>query len=116
MSSILREKESPAIIIGGVSDHVHILCVLSKKITLSKLVEEIKKNSSKWLKTKAKELSAFYWQNGYGAFSVSQLQLNIVKKYIQNQKEHHRGKTYKEEVSALLKKYEVKYDDRYLWD
>ncbi len=82
MSTILKKMESPAIIIGGMPDHVHILCVLSKNVTLSKLVEEVKKNTSKWLKTKSGDLSDFHWQNGYGAFSVSQSQVEVMRKYI----------------------------------
>ncbi len=101
-------------LIGVMPDHIHALCVLSKNVALSKLVEEIKRHSSKWIKTKAVNLSKFHWQNGYGAFSVSQSQLDKVRNYILNQKEHHRKRTFQEEVKAFQDKYNVEYDNRYL--
>jgi len=116
MATILKGVESPAIIIGGMPDHIHILCVLSKNYALKKIVEEVKKYSSKWLKTKDDKLSKFSWQNGYGAFSVSQSQVDVVKKYIQNQEEHHRKKSYREEVTVFLEKYKVDYNNDYFWD
>ena len=116
LASICKANESPSIVINGVSDHIHILCVLSRKITISKLVEELKKSSSKWIKTKGSNYINFYWQNGYGVFSVSQSGVNAVKKYIQNQKEHHKKKSFKEEYLDALKKYEVEFDEKYLWD
>lgn len=97
-------------------DHVHILCRMSKKIALIKLLEELKSHSSKWIKTKSDELKQFYWQDGYGAFSVNPSEVNVVTKYIVNQKEHHRKKTFQEEYLAFLKKYNVDYDERYVWD
>jgi len=116
MATILKNLESPAIIIGGMPDHIHILCVLSKNYALKKIVEEVKKRSSKWIKTKSPDLSKFRWQNGYGAFSVSQSQVDVVKKYIQKQEEHHRKRTYREEVTIFLEKYKIDYDNRYFWD
>ena len=116
IATIMKNLESPAIVIGGMPDHIHILCVLSKNIAIKKLLEEIKKHSSKWLKTKANTLSNFRWQNGYAAFSVSQSQVLKVKNYILNQKEHHRKKMFQEEVVDFLKKYNIEYDERYLWD
>jgi putative transposase len=116
LASIGRANDSPSIAINGVSDHIHILCVLSRKITISKLVEELKKSSSKWIKTKGSNYKDFYWQNGYGVFSVSQSGVDVVKKYIQNQKEHHKKKSFQEEYLDLLKKYDMEYDTKYLWD
>lgn len=81
-----------------------------------KLLEELKKQSSKWIKTKGKKYLDFYWQNGYGIFSVNPSDIDPVISYIQNQKEHHRTKTFKEEFRAFLKKYNVEYDERYVWD
>lgn len=102
--------------VGGYTDHVHILCLLSKKIALMKLLEEVKSSSSKWIKTNGKEFLNFYWQDGYGAFSVGATQVEIVKQYILNQEEHHSKKTFQDEYRAFLKKYNVEYDERYVWD
>src|SRR5437867_647155 len=96
-AGILKEWESPAILINSVEDHIHILFSLSKNHSVSRIVEEAKKGSSKWLKTKASSLADFHWQNGYGAFSVSQSAVEEVRKYIANQKEHHHKKTFQEE-------------------
>ena len=115
-AGILKEWDSPAILINSVEDHIHILFSLSKNHAVSKVVEEAKKGSSKWLKTKAAALTNFHWQNGYGAFSVSQSGVEEVRKYIANQKEHHRKKTFQDEFREFLKRYEVSYDERYVWD
>lgn len=81
-----------------------------------KLLEELKKQSSKWIKTKGNEYSNFYWQDGYGIFSVNPTQIDVVVEYIKNQEIHHKKLTYKEELLAFLKKYKVDYDELYLWD
>jgi len=116
LGGICKGLECNPIQIGGYKDHVHILCLLSKKITQMKLVEEVKKQSSKWIKTIDKNYVNFYWQDGYGIFSVNPSQLEIVKQYIKNQEEHHKKHTFKEELLAFLNKYQVKYDERFLWD
>ena len=90
--------------------------MLSKKIALMNLLEVLKSHSSKWIKTKNESLSNFYWQDGYGAFSVNPSQVDIVMAYIENQREHHRKKTFQEEYRAFLKKYKIDYDERYVWD
>jgi hypothetical protein len=90
--------------------------MLSKKIALVKLLEEIKSHSSKWMKTQGEAFSNFYWQDGYGAFSVNPSEVDIVISYIANQKEHHSKKTFQEEYRAFLKKYLVEYDEQYVWD
>lgn len=90
--------------------------MLSQKIPLMKVVEEIKSHSSKWIKTKGVDYENFYWQNGYGAFSVNPSQVDIVIAYINNQHEHHRKKSYQEEYRTILKKYKVDYDEKYVWD
>jgi REP element-mobilizing transposase RayT len=115
-AGILKHWQSPAILIGGVADHVHILFCLSKNHALAKVIEEVKKGSSKWLKTQAPELRGFHWQAGYGAFSVSQSNVEQVKRYIERQEEHHRKRTYQDEFRAFLKRYEIEYDERYVWD
>jgi putative transposase len=102
--------------IGGYHDHVHILCLLSRKTAQMKLLEEIKKQSSKWIKTKGEIYSDFYWQDGYGIFSVNPSETDVVVAYIANQHEHHKKITFKDEFRAFLKKYKVDYDERYIWD
>jgi REP element-mobilizing transposase RayT len=116
LGGICNNLDSQVIKIGGYSDHVHILCLLSKKIALMKLIEELKSHSSKWMKTQDELLKNFYWQNGYGAFSINPNEVDIVKEYIENQQEHHRKKTFQEEYRDFLEKYKVEYDEQYLWD
>ena len=114
-AGIFREWDSPALVIGGVDDHVHALFSLSKNLALKKIVEEVKKSSSKWMKTETGN-QAFYWQEGYGAFSVSQSNVADVRRYIENQAEHHRQRTFQDEVRALYTKHEMEFDERYVWD
>jgi putative transposase len=90
--------------------------MLSRKIALMELLEEIKRSSSKWIKTRHQAMKNFYWQDGYGAFSVNPSEVDRVIKYIENQKEHHAKKTFKEEFRLILKKYQVEFDERYVWD
>ena len=116
MGEICKRMECYPIKIGGFTDHVHILCMLSKKIALMKLLEEVKSHSSSWIKPKADYLKNFYWQDGYGAFSVNPSEVNRVKAYIENQKVHHRTIGFKDEFRAMLKRYQVDYDERYVWD
>lgn len=115
----LKKYESPALIINSVPDHVHILFRLSKNYTLSKIVEEIKKGSSKWMKHKfsSKNGNKFSWQKGYGAFSVSGSKVNTVKRYIARQDEHHSKVSFKKEVEMFIKEYDViEYNPEYFWD
>jgi len=116
MAGIFQQWDSPAIQIGGVADHVHALFSLSKNHALKKIVEEVKKGSSKWMKNEGPRINEFYWQAGYAAFSVSQSNCGAVKLYIQRQPEHHRKMTYQDELRALFKKYEMPFDERYIWD
>lgn len=116
LGGICRGLECNPIRVGGHNDHVHICCLLLKKITQIKFVEEVKKQSSKWVKSKGERYSKFYWQDGYGIFSVNPAEINVVVEYINNQTEHHRKRTFQEELLAFLKKYNVEYDERYLWD
>ena len=115
-AGILRNLDSPMLATGGTEDHIHILLRLGRKMDLARLVEKVKSSSSKWIKTKGPEYKDFYWQAGYGAFSIGQSGVEAVKKYIANQKEHHRKKTFQEEFRAFLKRYEIEYDERYVWD
>jgi putative transposase len=116
LGGVCKNLECPPIKIGGYTDHIHILCMLSKKISLMKLVEEIKSHSSKWYKTKDESLRNFYWQDGYGAFSVNPSEVDTVIAYIENQHEHHSKKTFQDEYRAFLKKYQVEYDEKYVWE
>jgi len=116
LGGICKNLECNPVKIGGYTDHIHILCMLSKKIALMNLLEELKSHSSKWMKTKDENLSNFYWQNGYGAFSVNPSDVERVIKYITTQKEHHHKKTFQDEYRAFLKKYGVEYDERYVRD
>ncbi len=102
--------------VNGTADHVHIVCELSRTIPISKLFEEIKRNSSRWVKTKGQKYQKFFWQNGYGVFSVGKSQLPTVIKYVEGQEEHHRRKSFQEEYRKFLLKYEVNFDERYVWD
>ena len=116
IGGICKALECNPVRVGGYSDHVHICCLLSRKITQSKLLEEIKNKSSKWIKTKGVQYAEFYWQEGYGIFSVNPFEIETVVKYIDNQSEHHAKRTFKDELVAFLKKYNVEYDERYLWN
>ena len=111
----LKSFESPAIEINSVPDHIHTLFRLSKNFALAKVVEELKKESSKWMKEQGVE--GFTWQIGYGAFSVSSSKVETVTNYIINQKEHHKVKTFKQEIEEFIKEYGViEYDEKYFWD
>jgi REP element-mobilizing transposase RayT len=116
LGGICKNLECKPIRTGGHKDHVHICCLLSKKITQIKLLEEVKTESSKWIKTKGKQYEKFYWQDGYGIFSINPSEIEAVVTYIDNQKEHHKKRTFQEELLAFLKKYNVEYDERYLWE
>ncbi len=116
LNSVFKAVDSPAISIGSVEDHVHILFQLSKNQPVCKVVERTKSSSSKWIKSKGSKFAQFSWQSGYGAFSVSQSHAKEVQNYIANQKEHHRVKSFQEELRSFLNKYEVPYDECYVWD
>jgi REP element-mobilizing transposase RayT len=116
LGGVCKNLECNPIQVGGYRDHVHILCSLSKKVTLIKLLEDIKSSSSKWIKTRGEQFSNFYWQSGYGAFSVNPTEIEVVKNYIQNQEKHHKTKSFQDEYRAFLKKYKVQYNEEYVWD
>ena len=115
LGGICRNRESPAPAIGGTENHVHLLISLSKKIALSDLMMTLKKDSSKWIKTKGDAFRGFHWQDGYGAFSIGESQVRVVTDYIRRQKERHKAITFEDELVALAKRYEVAFDARYLW-
>ena len=116
LGGICNGLESYPLKIGGCRDHVHILCLLSKKIALIKFMQELKAQSSKWIKPMDERYKNFFWQDGYGAFSVTPSEIESVKRYIANQHEHHKKKTFQEEYREFLNLYDVDYDERYVWD
>jgi putative transposase len=103
-------------VIGGMEDHVHALFALSKNHPLKKIVEEVKKGSSRWMKSDGPRIHQFSWQAGYAAFSVSQSNVEAVQKYIEGQERHHRKMTFQDELRALLKRHGIEFDERYVWD
>ncbi len=97
-------------------DHLHALFLLARTKALSDVVGHLKKSSNDWLRSQGPQFAGFFWQAGFGAFSVSQSQAEDVRAYIRNQREHHRGKSFRDELRAFLKAYEVEFDERYVWD
>ena len=116
LAGALNAQDCPALKVGGHVDHVHLLFRLSKNKVPSRVVGEIKGESSKWVKAEFGELTEFSWQSGYGMFSVSASQVDAVVAYIANQEEHHRTTTFQEEFRKLLAKSGVEFDERYVWD
>jgi putative transposase len=113
---VLNGVGCPSIQVGGVSDHVHLFFRLSRTRTIAEIVEALKTSSSKWIKTKGSNFASFHWQSGYGAFSVSQSDADAVVAYIQNQPEHHKRVSFQEEYRRFLDRYQIAYDERYVWD
>ncbi len=116
LTGTCNNLDSPSLIVGGVEDHVHVLCRQSKNIALKTLVGELKRESSKWVKTENPPLSEFYWQAGYGAFSISPSHVQALIEYIANQQEHHKSESFQDEFRRLCKKYGLEIDERYVWD
>ncbi len=116
IAGIAKLNSSYTFKVGGTTDHVHVACTLPRTMTISDLVQEIKQSSSKWIKDKHPVCRTFEWQNGYAVFSVGQRQVDGLVRYINEQKQHHHRRPFKDELRDLLEQYEVDYDDRYLWD
>jgi REP element-mobilizing transposase RayT len=116
LAGICKNLDCPSLIIGGVEDHVHILCRFGKTIDVATLIRELKRDSSKWIKTELPHVEDFHWQAGYGAFSISPSHVEALKEYIRNQEEHHRRVSFKDEFQRLCKKYGIELDERYVWD
>jgi putative transposase len=116
MSGILNNINCPSIQVGGIGDHVHVFFRLSRTATVAEVVETLKTSSSKWIKTRGRAFSNFHWQSGYGAFSVSQSDAEGVISYIRNQPEHHRKISFQDEYRRFLDRYEIPFDERYVWD
>ena len=113
---IVENNNAKLIIANGTANHIHLLISLPKKFDIPELIGDIKRDSSFWIKKQDLQFSNFYWQRGYGAFSVGQLEIDVVKNYIAKQKEHHKKKDFKTEYRGFLKKYDVDFDERYVWD
>ncbi len=116
LATVLKNYDCPAVRVGGTSDHVHVLFRLSKNRALAQVVEEIKTTSSKWVKTQEPMLASFHWQSGYGGFSVSPAELGGLSEYIEQQEAHHTKLSFQDEYRQFLARYEVEYDERYVWD
>lgn len=116
MASICKQNDSLAHIINGVEDHVHILLSLSRKISLGDLVGKIKSNSSRWIKNNGVDYHHFAWQAGYGGFSIAPSIFDQTIMYISKQKKHHQHCSFEDEFIKLLNRYEISYDEKYLWE
>jgi putative transposase len=116
MGGIVRELGPTAIAINGTMDHLHMLVILPPNAALADIMRVLKTNSSRWVHQKWPDRKAFAWQTGYGAFSVSQSNREAVVRYIANQEEHHRTRTFQEEFLALLRKHGITFDERFIWE
>jgi putative transposase len=122
LATVCRDMTEVVYAVGGIEDHVHIATVLPRTICIADLIEKIKVSSSHWIKTLDSRFAGFHWQRGYGAFSTGPTGKTAMIQYVKNQVEHHRSgsrtkvKTFQEEYRNLLRKYECKWDERYVWD
>jgi REP element-mobilizing transposase RayT len=116
LGSVSKNLDCPPILVGGVQDHVHLLCRFARTIAQAEWVKELKRVSNLWLQDQRPGYAEFQWQGGYADFSVSQSNLEEVKQYIATQEEHHRKLSYQDEVRALLRRHELEWDERYVWD
>jgi REP element-mobilizing transposase RayT len=116
LATVVRSLDSPWVVAGGVADHVHLLFDMGKLHTPVEFVEQVKRESSKFVKTLGTQYEGFYWQRGYGMFSVGPAHRDEAEHYVRNQEEHHRSKTFQEEFRTFLKHYGVAYDEQYVWD
>jgi putative transposase len=116
LATVIRDLDSPWVVVGGVADHVHILFDMGKKYAPVEFVEVTKREASKFIKTLGVKYKDFYWQRGYGMFSVGPAYRDEAERYVINQEEHHRTRSYQEEFRAFLDKYGVPYDEQYMWD
>ena len=116
-ATILRDNvDTPALIIGGVEDQIHALCLLSRNFAIKKVIEEAKTETTKWLKKQGPQYADFHWQSGYGIFSVSESNSEQVKRYIANQAEHHQKQSVQDEFRELCQRHGIEIDERYVWD
>ena len=116
LATLCRDCDCPAYRVGGAADHVHIATRLARTLSQAGLLEKIKKTSSAWIKAQGEQYGSFFWQGGYGDFSIGWSQLEELVGYIDRQEQHHRTQTFQEEYRNLLQKYRVEFDERYVWD
>jgi len=116
LAGICKNLDCPSLIVGGVEDHIHILCRLGKTVDIADLIRDLKRDSSKWVKSEQPRLSKFHWQQGYGAFSISPSHVGDLKEYITDQEQYHRHETFQDEFRRLCAKYGLEIDERYIWD
>jgi putative transposase len=116
IGGILNGRDCQSIIVGGVEDHVHLLCTLSRTCDAASLIKEVKRSSALWLKTKSPDLGNFAWQNGYGIFSIGVSQIETARRYIAEQEERHRKVSFQDEYRQLLRRYTIEFEERYVWD
>ncbi len=116
LATVCHTLGSPALQVGGVADHVHLLCRFGRTVSVADLLRDLKRDSTKWIQKIFPGLRAFNWQNGYGAFSISPSHVNALMKYIAKQEEHHQTASFQDEFRILLRKYGIDCDERYVWD
>jgi REP-associated tyrosine transposase len=116
LATVCRDLDAEIAHVGGVTDHVHVVTTLPRTLSQAEFIEKVKKASSKWIKTVDVRYRGFFWQRGYGMFSVSPSQLDAVMQYADKQLEHHRTQTFQDEYRELLRRHGVDFDERYVWD
>ncbi len=116
LATVVRDQDSEAYRVGGTADHVHLAVRLGRTISQAELIEGIKTSSSSWIKKQGPSYSGFYWQRGYGAFSIGYSQLEALLHYLDTQEEHHKSKSFQEEYREMLQRYHLEFDERYVWD
>jgi REP element-mobilizing transposase RayT len=116
LGGISKKLDCSPVIVGGVEDHVHLLCRFARIISQADWVKEIKRVSSIWIKQREPSLAPFAWQGGYGAFSVSASAIDKISQYIIGQQDHHKRQTFQDEYRGLLGKHDIKWDERFVWE
>lgn len=116
IGGIIRNYKGVLLAAGGTSNHCHLLASLNKNYLIPDLIGSTKRESSRWMKTKSPMLSKFGWQDGYSAFSIGYTQIPAIKRYIENQKEHHKKQLFEDEMRGFYRKYNLEFDERYVWD
>jgi len=116
IGGICKDMECNPVQVGGHKNHIHLLCLLSRKIAQMTLIQQVKQGSSKWIKSIDSKYANFYWQDGYGIFSVSPNNVDTVIEYIKNQHKHHLSMSFKDEYRKFLNQYGIDFDERYVWN